>query len=229
MIRIAAVLFALQQLTTYAQSVTAESKVGDDGMGRAVVTNHSPHPVVAFTFKVEHPICRPTDKPARSYHGWDVATIINRKVLMPAESVEENIGGVICPDGVKKAAYAGPLSAVFDDGSTFGDTVGIAGILSGRAHEIYRLEQVIAALRDAQTLSLPADQIKSRLLAEKENDRKSHPRETGEPPYFDPFSTAVGNLPDSAKPVKETTFLSLLKMMDGLKEELANSKPAIQH
>ncbi len=226
--RIAAVLFALQQLTAYAQSVTAESKVGENGMGRVVVTNRSSHPVIAFTFKVEHLTCRPTDKPARGYHGWDVATMINRKPLMPEESIEEDIGGIVCPDGVKKAASAGPLSAVFDDGSTFGDTVGIAGILSGRANEIRRLELVIAALSDAQTLSLPADQIKSRLLAAKEDERKSHPRETGEPPYFDPFSTAIGNLPDSAKPVKETTFLSLFKMMDGLKEELANSKPAIQ-
>lgn len=212
-----------------AQSIRIESKLDANGMRYLLLTNRSTLPLTAYSFRVEYPFCQTGQKPAFGYRGLDIAITPHAESLKPNESRAVFAGGGKCQDGRTIPAQTGPVGGVFEDGSTFGDAVAVAGILRGREYQLESIEDITVRLRAAQGLYKSREDLIADIRTAHSEFETNHRRTFAERlTRLDPYGTTIGSLSDPNQSM-DAAVKSALTLLNELKTILLAARPPVQY
>ncbi len=181
--------------------------------GEAVLTNQSKVPIVAYIIEVFREPCNPIEAERHIYLGYDAASSLGDKPILPSKSHIQNIGASNCnKSGTHSPAKASLQVARFADGTIFGDKRWAAVLQQNR---VARLNKINGVLRIIEQMG--NSELRQQYLTQLEKANASFRQEETPEIEFrgesDPFETAIRLLRDNSTAPGETQVANLLSAL----------------
>lgn len=207
-----------------ADLVTTAIKQLADGRAELTITNNHQSPITAFVVLIQDAL--PTGA-----HG--LTTYYEDNLLNPWHDKP------IPPAGTRTIRFGGPGSnlmkqdfklnaAIFEDGTTFGESAAVDGILAGRRTFSEKLGKAIALLQDGLAGKISRGELVQRATEMERSELPPNPRVEERRAVGNVFGTLRANLqnsPPDAPP--DQSMRTVLRMFLSLRQAVLSSKPEV--
>jgi len=191
------------------------SRVDSNGTGEALITNRKAVPLTAYLIQIFLEPCNPSPRP-EVFRAWDSVATPGGAPVAQLQSRTEPLGIAHCNKvGVSVPGRAELKAAIYEDGSSFGESKWVNSLLDCRRFELEQIETVLTKLRGqagrALTKSLEADLNEALAAQEKKSFAFSCPLDVRE--------LAMQKL-------KAGIDAHTLELFEGLRKTLLSSRPS---
>jgi hypothetical protein len=205
--------------------VTLTSRVDSKGSGEAIITNRKPVSLTAYLIQIFLEPCNPSPRP-EVFRAADSALTPEVEPLAQSQSRLESLGAANCNKvGVSVPARAELKAAIYQDGSTFGESTWVNSLLACRRFQLEQIETVLTKLRSdsgragGKTLEADIDQA-LRAAQEKRTFPFSCPLDVRE--------LALENLKAKAGSSPSVQTAHAIELFEQLRNTLLSARPSLR-